>query len=331
MDNLRFISTWLPTINTAERQTVTHWLKTFPVDQVTAEFTRYLLASPHAGYWDPTVLMGGICCFYAGIGLYMASGSTEPLGSRVEPLFALTSLYMLIDSYLDDAATPTADKRQLIRRLLHGLDDPTQITSGSSNSLYDRICQHIMTLRSSTPVAIPSLKRLVQLEVQSTMIQSQPNLDLTVYRQIAEAKGGATVQAMEALLGLPITPEGYELGVCFQLVDDLYDTRIDQVDGIMTISTFMYQRDGHADALLNEVIGRIHHLPGRFNIFKIGLLFMLMACVATEPIFSSTVVTYCQSYLPVEPNLQFGQSLYHRLKGHHDQLKLGLVSPAGET
>jgi hypothetical protein len=326
MDNLCFISTWLPTINDSERQMITHWLTTFPVDQVTAEFTRYLLASPQSGYWDPTVLMGGLCCFYAGIGLYFAAGSVEPLGSRVDSLFALTSLYMLIDSYLDDATTPADDKRQLIQRLLQGLDDPSHITLGASNSLYKQIGQHITTLRSAAPAAIPALKRLVQLEVQSTVIQSQPNLDLTVYRQMAEAKGGATVQAMEALLGLPITPEGYELGVCFQLVDDLYDTRIDQADGIMTVSTFIYQRDGCADALLDEVIGRIHRLPGQFNLFKIGLLVMLMACVATEPIFSSAVMTHCQTYLPVQPDLRFGESLYQRLKRHHDQLKLGIIS-----
>lgn len=322
-DNLHLLSTWLPTINDSERDMITHWLTTFQVDQVTAEFSRYLLAAPQAGYWNPTVLMGGICCFYAGIGLYLSAGLSEPIGSRSDAIFALTSLYMLIDSYLDDATISTANKRELIQRLLKGLDDPTQITLNSSNSLYHQISRNIMTLRSLAPTAIPALKRLVEFEVQSTLIQSQPHLDLAVYRHIAEAKGGVTVQAIESLLGLPMTPEGYELGACFQLVDDLYDTRIDQADGITTISTYLYQRDGHADELLNEVIGRIHRLPGRFNLFKIGLLFMLMACVATEPIFSPTVLAACHYYLPVHPNLHFGESLYQRLKTHHDNQKLG--------
>lgn len=329
MDSLHLVSTWVPSIDECEREKITWWLTTFDVDRITAEFTRYLLASPQAGYWNSTVLMGGICCFYAGIGLYFAASPKEPLGSKLDALFALTSLYMLIDSFLDDAMVSADNKRQLVQRLIKGLDDPKIITQTSTDSITDsmkelcyRIRQNIETLRSITPTAIPALKKLVEFEIQSTVIQAQPNLDLSVYRYIAEAKGGVTVHAIEALLGLPMTPEGYELGACFQLVDDLYDTRIDQADGITTISTFIYQRDGHVDKLLNETIGRIHRLPGRFNLFKIGLLFMLMACVANEPIFSPEVIAQCQCYLPVKSNLNFGQSLYRRLREIHEKSKL---------
>jgi hypothetical protein len=322
MDHLGLISNWLPQLDDAERDQITQWLRTFDVSSVTRDFTHYLFTTPSSGYWNPTVLMGGLCCFYAGLGLYLVSGSQEPLGNRADALFALTSLYMLIDTHLDTASITSTQKHDLVKRLLLGLDQPSHITTGSSNELYAKIRQHIETLIRLAPAAIPILKKLVHLEIESTLIQSQANLDLAMYRYIAEAKGGVTVQAIEAILGLPSSDEGYELGACFQLVDDLYDTRIDQADQITTLSTFLYRRDGHADVLLDETIRRIHQLPGKFNIFKIGLLMMLMACVANEPIFSQEVVTSCQKYFPVHPNFQFGESLYQRLRQSYETLKL---------
>jgi len=316
---LSIIRKWIPNFTLKERCTIMQCLLQFSVVKFTSTFTQYINKFNRPEYWDPNILMGGLCCFYAGFLILLLSHEIKDINQSLDSLFAFTSLYMLIDHYLDNETINHDEKKLLISIIYQIFENPDKInlyiqSSPNPHGIIVAILKNIQTILNGQTNSIYYLKKLFDLEVHSTYIQRNPNNSRETYLKLSEEKGGATVQAIEAILNLPVSKEGYELGACIQLVDDIYDTHLDLKQNITTIATYDYQKNGNLDSLLLEVIQRIDGLSGKFNLFKIGLLLMLMACVSTEDSFTPETVTLFRPYSPIVKDFIFSKSFYHRLR-----------------
>ena len=96
---------------------------------------------------------------------------------------------------------------------------------------------------------------------------------------MAEEKGGRTTQVLQKIVGVDPDEDGYLLGACIQLIDDLHDLKIDLHDNIHTIASQLLIKEGKLDRLVYYTIHRISQLPNKYNLFRIGLLGMLVHTV----------------------------------------------------
>lgn len=292
---------------------------------------------------------------------------------KLKDIYIFTSLYMLMDYYLDDPKVPLCDKISLIKQLddvlnkdeldnivdcceppkggscntgaLKGPSVNTEIImSNTDNSLRSQLHKvkgesktqvwdlHSASTLQSTIIfryqslishgtkderrrKIEALKDIYYLEIKSSQVQKNTNLDRDLYLDICENKGGATVQAIEAILGLPVSHDGYQLGACIQLLDDLYDVQKDINDKIITVATHDLDKYGNLDELFCYTIIKIDNLDKRYLIFKIGLLEMLIALIATmSENFSDQLIDMIDpDIIPVTSDFILGPSVYDRL------------------
>ncbi len=301
---LKIVTQWLPSWTDSKRNRVSQSFSSLLLEFRTS-FEEIVRKDPVTrSITDPYIILSGALCFYAGLLLAIIKNSPLSLKDRCRVLFSFTSLYMLVDHYLDDPSSLSKDKEEFVSQMSQALRNPF---APSENSFVENVLTHIRIILQISPASYVPLMSLFYLEIFSTSLQTT-SLDERKSRDeylfLCLDKGGKTVSVIETLLHLPISDDGYNLGACFQLVDDLYDCRRDLQDNLLTVATFDYHTLGHLDNLLFFTIKHIDNLPKDFLIFKILLLLMVMSCVGTQDVFSSSVKHAFSAYCPVKSDFK---------------------------
>jgi hypothetical protein len=242
------------------------------------------------------LLSSGLFCFYGGILFVLAQSSESGVGTGgpfhlIHDLFQFTLLYLFVDHYLDDQKVNGAEKAKTFSLMKQLLEDPRSLidtagsesTTGTHSSLTTMV-ELFISLVEKHPRALPWLKTVFYVEAQGMIIQQNGSLSRDVYLTTAEAKGGATTQAMQSLLFHAVQSNAaqeakdldlaHQLGACIQLVDDMLDVKEDQVSNIHTIATHDLKVNGNMDQLLCYTIDKICNMDKRWTVFK--PIFMLI-------------------------------------------------------
>lgn len=213
-------------------------------------------------------------------------------------LFDFTAMYMLADNYLDDVSIPMPKKKEFVKHAHQILkeelleDIPDKQMSTYLKVLFERymhICQHSKYGKSYLISAF-------EAEMLSVKIQSNFNLDYSVYKEVAERKGGTTVQALQAIIDMPVTDVEYELGALIQYTDDLMDISDDLQMKICTPAVKCIQLHGYADQVLFETFIRWDRIPEKYNIFKpLSFTMIILGIYDNKKYFSSNVLQMIES------------------------------------
>ena len=288
---------WLPCVKPEEKVSVVECITSMNSDNIhTSKFLRNmdrLGEEADVFFQDGTHLAGS--AFYFGCLILCACQKAHISKKDSTLLFDFTAMYMLADNYLDDVDIDMEKKKKFIR-CAHEILKEEKLTLNPLDSsqmytylkiLFERyihICRHSKYGKSY-------LINAFEAEMISVKIQSNFNLDYSVYKEVAERKGGTTVQALQAIIDLPVTDVEYELGALIQYTDDLMDISDDIQMKICTPVIKCIQLYGYADQILFETFIRWDRIPEKYNIFKpLALMMIILGIYDNKKYFSSSVL-----------------------------------------
>nr|QBK93125.1 MAG: hypothetical protein LCPAC403_02590 [Pithovirus LCPAC403] len=244
---------------------------------------------------DEVNYTSGFCCF---IGSICFALSHDGIRDFIDELFRYSTLYILLDHYIDDPVVQESGKRKLIKTLtkvLLGLPD----TDVEIQREKDIVCGFNLIL-SKIPGARMSLEKIYHEEINTYRLQSFHDLTREEYLSLALNKGGYTLNAIESILKINPTKEAFDLGGCIQLDDDLRDVIIDMSSNINTIATHDFRVEGNLDRLALYTAKKIHELDDRFIVFKVALMGMLVHTVVVNTYFTSELRDSLEEYLLID-------------------------------
>ena len=229
----------------------------------------------------------------------------------IEELFRYSTLYLILDHYIDDLEASEIGKRNLIKVLSKAIRNKgkTNIEDLKDSRINDMIDGFNIIIRK-TPNALPSLRQIYEEQIKTYRLQTIPNLTREEYLSCSLDKGGYTVQAIESLLGLCSTEEAYDLGACIQLDDDLRDVTSDMKNKINTIATHDYRVNGNLNDLALYAATRIDLLTEEYWLFKAILMTCLVHTITTNSYFSDSLRDELEQYLLVEKYMKFEFIMY---------------------
>lgn len=278
------------------------------------------------------ICMGGLYFFFASI--YFTTVETEKLldQNQVSTLFDLTSLYILLDYYIDDKGVNSTEKSKSIKRFsrllltviemvniqkdteLHkGLTlNPDKLLEsiGDDNNNTDIVCMlknkvisllkglysfHNSYEKLST--CINRLYKIYLLEIDSMKVQSKSDLTDDIYLNICLDKGGYTLECIYSVLGIEIKDRTvYDLGALCQIIDDVFDIDKDIDSGITTYAT----KKGLLDEIFYDFVKRVDALPHNFNIHKPILIMCLLYHMSYSDRYSSELKNIMKDFYPLK-------------------------------
>lgn len=287
----RKIQNWIPILSPKDRDDLLVKLRQYNCDSVIDLFIIKLL--PHIDAFDLSdssseeLLSSGLICFCGAILFSMCKFNEV---RKLDSIFDLTLLYMLVDHYLDNSKIDEQNKKSTITKMLLLLDNPE--LDGTEDKFIIEIVRTYNRLRTNCPTSHNWLKKVFLAEVDGVKIQQNASLDRCNYLEIAEKKGGLTSVAIQSLYSNEITDYDYDLGACIQLIDDMLDVYEDAKNGINTIATHDLQTTGKLDELLYYTIGKVYDLPSVFNAYKPIMMGVILYLVSKNEGFSPIVVWY---------------------------------------
>lgn len=261
------------------------------------------LIAPHnheLGFMDGSehseeVLTSGLFCFLGQIiffySQYGLESKTEEEPEKdvwyyLSTIFDFTLLYIHVDHYLDSVKESETDKLATLARMFQLIEDPESyeppVRMIGLVAAYRRILKEI-------PESKFALIDLFKTEVFSIGFQSSPDLSREQYLKITELKGGRTASAIQAIMGDKLTSQGYQVGVCVQLLDDLIDVYADKEMGIHTLATHDLVKYGVLDHYVLYTARRIVGLSHEFTIFKLLMMEILTYALSQHDCYTPTI------------------------------------------
>lgn len=308
-DTVTILKKWLPPLTDKNRSFASEFVDCIQLDGPLIEmFMTNIHKLNNETVLKEGPLTTGAGCFFGGIGFcYCQCYELRNL----DVLFAFTSLYMIVDHYLDDKHIDNNDKSQfmiIVQKVLSG----EEITGDKTLMLLIEQFNYII---DRVPSCKYYLYRAIYVEMQSVAIQKKDDLSYDEYYHIAAEKGGTTVQAIQAMYELPVTQKEYNLGVCIQLVDDIMDIEDDIGNNIHTIATYIYNKNGSLDELVHTTCNMINNLSSTYNAFKTILLAVLCHSISSKQgtFFSDDVVQACQEYVATKSDVVIRSMFHNRL------------------
>lgn len=248
-------------------------------------------------FQDNTHLSGS--AFYFGCLILCACQKDYISKKDSESLFDFTAMYMLADNYLDDLEVTVQDKKKFIKNAYDILKTEKLSCIVADEKMYTYLkilFERYIHIAARSKYAKQYLINSFEAEMVSVKIQSNFNLDFSIYKEIAERKGGTTVQALQAIIDLPVTDTEYELGALIQYTDDLMDIGDDIEMNICTPVIKCIQLYGYADLILFETFIRWDRLDEKYNIFKpLALTMIILGIYDNKKYFSAEVLEMIES------------------------------------
>ncbi len=315
-----------------------HWRKLLKIYTDRMSIIKYLPAVAPLG------LTSGVWCFYGGLFLAFVNGELHvkpniPLmqlltttatlypQNIIDNIFNFTLLYVVFDHYMDNHDINREDKLLRINRI-HDILLNDNIDVGQ-DALLITIQKAVRNLCLNNKHRTALLK-IFNVEVSTALRQNGVNTHMipqlyqlpfsdqtTILQQLlfmAEWKGGQTVQSMQNIIGLESTREGYILGACIQLADDIHDVEDDIKDGIDTIATHLYAKHKILDHLAYYTVYIAHILDEKYAIFKIIIIPLIAYTVSVKPYFSQELKNKWSGYSPIANDDGLNNKLYLILK-----------------
>jgi len=195
---------------------------------------------------------------------------------QIEQIFYFDLLYLLVDHYLDDIRTTVEEKKEAIREirkiLTYPEKIPVQYSVEDSSNLINLIAQVYHRMWMHSPLIKRPILALFEAEIDGLKIQHNASLDEEAYLQIAERKGGYTMECLPAICGITRPEEyriAYRLGGLLQVIDDCIDVDDDQTKGFSTIATHVLQTTGNLDPLLQWMLREVEAIDPKNTLFKV--------------------------------------------------------------
>ncbi len=248
-------------------------------------------------------LISGFICFLGG--LLFCRTVTGKL-QYIQELFRYSTLYLILDHYIDDPKISQVGKRKLIKVMSRAMMNggKTDAENLTDSKIHDMI-NGIRIILDTTPNSLPNLRQIYEEQMRTYRLQSIQDLTREEYLSFSLNKGGYTVKAIESLIGLSPTEGAHDLGACIQLDDDLRDVMIDMKNKINTIATYDYRVNGNLDDLAFELVTRIDALEEKYWLFKAILMTGLIHTVVTNSYFSTSLRNELEEYLLIDKNITF--------------------------
>lgn len=261
------------------------------------------MIEPHAeelGFLDDMehseeVLTSGLFCFLGQLIFYYSQYGTQSIPgqdpsrtllSRIQTIFDFSLLYIHVDHYLDNVKLNPEEKSATLGQMFLLIHDPTCMPAPPR---MEGLVEAYRRLLEDSPEAKDVLIKLFMTEVACIKLQTDSTLSRQDYIHITEIKGGRTATAIQAILGDKLTPEGYQIGACVQLLDDLMDVYADLDAGVWTLATHDLKKYGILDNYLLYTARRIVGLDSRFTIFKFLMMEILTYSISQHDCFSPTI------------------------------------------
>lgn len=251
---------------------------------------------------DETNYVSGFVCFVGSILFGLACDNDL---TCIDELFRYSTLYILLDHYLDDPTNEDSGKRRLIKlltKIFVNIGDNHYDNPNLDAREIDMIASFNLILKKNPDVR-SSLAMILSSEIGGYRLQSDHSLTREEYLSIAINKGGHSLNAIEAILKMPISTGAFNLGACIQLDDDLRDVASDMRDNINTIATHDLVTTGNLDELALYQGKRIHALEERFVVFKVVLMGMLVHTVVVNSYFSERLRDSVEEYMVIDKRI----------------------------
>lgn len=303
VDTLAAIDRWL--VDRDMMSVICDGFKKFAIEQPLRLFTEKVIRCGNQQIINESALTTGAACFYCGLALRLINDQDNltNIQDQLDALFSFTMLYMLADHYLDDSSIDQTAKDQLIQ----------QVESCMLTNKFDDnpLSYHYHRIIELVPSAEPYLKTAIKSELMSCEIQKQSDLTFEDYRMMAYDKGGTSVQILQAIMGISPNRDGYQLGACIQVIDDIIDVEDDLAEGIHTMMT-------EPDALDDQFITAVHmvdKLPDIYNLFKPALMLMLLYGLTDEQHYTGSFLEKMSDYA-IERKIEVRRIFYHVILSH---------------
>ena len=317
---------------------IEHWRKLLQIYTDRMSIIKYLPAVAQLG------LTSGMWSFYGGIFLSLVDGVlhispnipfmqlltttiTFYPQNIIDNIFNFTLLYVVFDHYMDNCGINWEDKLyriQCVRDII--LNDNIDV---GQDELLITIQQAVRSLAINNKYRA-ALLDIFNVEVSTALQQNGVQTDkipqfykcsfsddIDILQQLlfmAEWKGGQTVQSMQTIIGLEPTREGYILGACIQLADDIHDVKDDIKDGIDTIATHIYKEHEVLDYLAYYTVYIANLLDEKYAVFKIIIIPLIAYTVSVKPYFSQELKNKWASYSPINDDNGLNNKLYLMLQ-----------------
>lgn len=230
----------------------------------------------------------------------------------------LTLLYLLVDNVLD--SNDPIDVKSFIAMIKYVINDdiknvknnlplnPNHLLLHPSVAFYRQIVRY--NLRSM----IATL-RLLESEIKSVIVQSDPNRTYDEYLDICREKGGRSGALLYHIITDDPNDEDLEqfFHICFccQLVDDIMDYQEDKSNNIHTIATHEFNKNGHLDDLFTFTLHELEKIDHKYNLFRYALMILLLYESSKNRIITSKLRRNIDKYIILHNGL--GEDVYNIL------------------
>ena len=221
---------------------------------------------------DREQILSGCYCYYGCLLLAIIHNKED----HKELCSLFTKLYLQVDFYLDSNTKTTVEKQELIKELT------LAVATGKSSSLLPPVRTYI-ELITLKPTAKPQLDAIFFAEVAAAKLENTATSAKSTYLESCYRKGGLTVVAILSLFDIVDTGEGYQVGKCIQLLDDLSDVELDLDSKIHTIATKTLTDEKTLDTLLNTLLQEINIIDNRYAVMKAIMTYIVIYLLHKHP------------------------------------------------
>lgn len=307
-DTLKSFSPWVPVLNPTGVKELWDYInlenECSPMKYYVSLMGKFLVRYnlPDEKTSPPDMLASGMVFFY---GCMMFLMHNENWHHHIDALVQYSLLYMMVDNYIDSTSfSPIVlhQMQQILNREEMTTDDPLLV---SIREVYYK-------LTDSYPESTHFLKKLFFSEIAGLKIQKNSSLSEEEYFKIACEKGGNTFLVLYSFLHpefgtkehnkdfysiilakkngddvLSIGESAYFLGALMQLIDDSLDVEQDRDNGVFTVATFHYEKNGSIDQLWKSITDLVLKIDSPFMSFKLAYSLLMVYIPGRVPNFYS--------------------------------------------
>lgn len=184
-----------------------------------------------------------------GIYLYSLLHASE----YVEEADAFVALYVNLDYALDGNM-----KEDVKKIIIREINDYLQFGSENATNRYSVSSINLIKI-IQRKCSIPTLRKCFQEEIKSSVLQRNCDEKSDLYK-ICHSKSKVCIDVISEIMNIQET-HAFELGLCIQLFDDLFDLDIDEREGNNTYALCLKKNLGCVDEVIFTILGIVDTLP----------------------------------------------------------------------